>query len=188
LILPLDKTNFVLAGSGDNTMPDVILRSCDANDNGVVIGNQPGEHHYRNSDVIVEVKLTPDKLLNGLRQSIMYTRHILTNRPDRLFAWSLVIAGTLVYALVFTSDTVLVSTPVDVLEREGRRRFVDLIVNWSLRPQEFFGVDPHIQRFFNFGHNDNGDAGGGDNDGAGSDDDGDNAGDDDYDGGDDDDD
>ncbi|KAJ2774849.1 hypothetical protein IWQ56_000390 [Coemansia nantahalensis] len=96
---------------------------------------------------IIECKKHQDSKVEyeeALDQLIDYTRHVYRVQYNRRFAWALSVCGTNVYAVAMLHDTVLVSPAMDVAKPAGRKRFVELLVNWAVCDDVQAGYDPTI--------------------------------------------
>ncbi|KAJ2717055.1 hypothetical protein H4R19_000222 [Coemansia spiralis] len=119
---------------------DIALQYCDV---GAAVKAQT-ETHTRDSFAVVECKTTPDQKDDTLEQLIQYTRNLYRVQYNRRFAWGLSVCGVDVRAVVMLHDAVLVSPVMRVSTPTGRRRLVELLVNWAVCDDVRAGYDPTV--------------------------------------------
>ncbi|KAJ2749283.1 hypothetical protein IWQ56_007264, partial [Coemansia nantahalensis] len=143
LLLPSIENDFKPYGFDELEKIDIALHNCS-----VRAKLQPrSETHIRDFFAIIECKKYQDEKDYGesLEQLIEYTRHVYRVQYNRRFAWALSVCGTKVYAVVMLHDAVLVSSAMDVSKQAGRKRFVELLVNWAVCDDVQAGYDPTME-------------------------------------------
>ncbi|KAJ2850641.1 hypothetical protein IWW36_001752 [Coemansia brasiliensis] len=65
---------------------------------------------------------------------------------DRRFLWGLTVCASSIYAVLMVHDRVFASPAMDIRTPEGRKKFISLLVYWSMCPKDRLGYDPTIRR------------------------------------------
>ncbi|KAJ2803736.1 hypothetical protein H4R21_001914, partial [Coemansia helicoidea] len=144
LLLPSILNNFKPSDFGEGERIDIALFNRP-------ISNDARAHLGRDTldfFAIIECKKHQDskeEYNDALDQLIQYTRHVYRVQHNRRFAWALSVCGTNVYAVVMLHDAVLVSSAMDVSEPDGRKQFVELLVNWAMCDDVQAGYDPTME-------------------------------------------
>ncbi|KAJ2714498.1 hypothetical protein H4R19_001697 [Coemansia spiralis] len=140
LLLPSEGNDFKPKGFDELERIDFALQLCDVD---AVVKAQT-ETHMRDIFAVVECKTKPDHKDDALDQLIQYTRNLYQVQYNRRFAWGLSVCGVDIRAVVMLHDAVLVSPMMRVSTLTGRRRLVELLVNWAVCDDVRAGYDPTV--------------------------------------------
>ncbi|KAJ2901421.1 hypothetical protein GGI21_004695, partial [Coemansia aciculifera] len=88
---------------------------------------------------------SPPKLRDAQGQLLCYSRHIYESQPNRAIFWGVTICGSLVRIYNSGPDFVLSSTDFDVRSVDGRKQFVEWIVNMGLCEDDRRGFSTAVQ-------------------------------------------
>ncbi|KAJ1763914.1 hypothetical protein LPJ74_006743, partial [Coemansia sp. RSA 1843] len=107
----------------------------------------PGKPDYKDITAIVEVKREVGKEAEALKQLYIYNRNLYTKQTNQRFTWGFTICGSVVHACVFGNDDMFVSKPMDVMEPNGRKELVALLVNMAYCEEDQLGYNPTIRLY-----------------------------------------
>ncbi|KAJ2822283.1 hypothetical protein GGI24_003989, partial [Coemansia furcata] len=96
-----------------------------------------------------EIAGAQDFLDDAEQNLVTKTKSLYVDQHNRSFAWGLTIAFRWIHAYVFGPDDVWASSKIDLSEVEGCRKFISLLVDWSLSSVDRLGFDPTIRYVFN---------------------------------------
>ncbi|KAJ2692807.1 hypothetical protein H4R19_006094, partial [Coemansia spiralis] len=140
LLLPSEGNDFKPRGFDELEKIDIALQYCGVD---AAVKAQT-ETHTHDIFAVVECKTMPDQKDKALDQLIQYTRNLYRVQYNRHFAWGLSVCGVDVRAVVMLHDAVLVSPMMSVATLSGRRRLVELLVNWAMCDDVQAGYDPTV--------------------------------------------
>ncbi|KAJ2767523.1 hypothetical protein IWQ56_003297, partial [Coemansia nantahalensis] len=140
LLLPSAESDFTPNHAHEDEKVGLALHNCP-------VSAKPQPHpgtHPRDFFAIVACKVLYfyDEALDQLIDS---TRRVYWAQGNRRFAWALSVCSRCVYAVVMLHDAVLVSPVMDVSKPAGRKRFVELLVNWAVCDDVRAGYDPTME-------------------------------------------
>ncbi|KAJ2210139.1 hypothetical protein EV179_006422, partial [Coemansia sp. RSA 487] len=148
VILPYDITDRNPIGADDDTRIDIALRFASRNASDAELAQRyPGKPDYKDITAIVEVKREVGKEAEALKQLYIYNRNLYAKQTNRRFTWGFTICGSVVHACVFGNDDMFVSKPMDVMEPNGRKELVALLVNMAYCEEDQLGYDPTIRLY-----------------------------------------
>ncbi|KAJ2907412.1 hypothetical protein GGI21_003914, partial [Coemansia aciculifera] len=76
------------------------------------------------------------------------TKELYFSQHNRRFAWGLTVCCHIVRAYVYGSDTIWISSDMDVTSTAGRQALISLLVDWSLCSVDCLGFDPGVRYAF----------------------------------------
>ncbi|KAJ1764207.1 hypothetical protein LPJ74_006695, partial [Coemansia sp. RSA 1843] len=148
VILPYDITDRNPIGADDDTRIDIALRFASRNASDAELAQRyPGKPDYKDITAIVDVKREVGKEAKALKQLYIYNRNLYAKQTNRRFTWGLTICGSVVHACVFGNDDIFVSKSMDVMEPNGRKELVALLVNMAHCEEDQLGYDPTIRLY-----------------------------------------
>ncbi|KAJ1870998.1 hypothetical protein LPJ57_005265, partial [Coemansia sp. RSA 486] len=100
---------------------------------------------YKHILAIVEAKRFENDQTNAFEQLFIYNRNLYANQLNRRFTWGFTVCNSIVHACVFSHNNIFASPAMDVSEADGRRRFVNLLVNMAFCETDMLGYDPTIR-------------------------------------------
>ncbi|KAJ2450335.1 hypothetical protein EV183_004357 [Coemansia sp. RSA 2336] len=161
LLLPYKRTDTKYKGSDDNTRADIGLVSRPVNANVTMVD---GSAYYNDVFAVTEVKASSGPLRaastadsstdaadldtdskQAFKQLFMYSRQVFAEQPDRRFKWGITICDNLIRACILTSSGALASHEMDITIEQGRREYIQLLVNWCLCGWHQLGFDPSVR-------------------------------------------
>ncbi|KAJ2495763.1 hypothetical protein GGH96_006258, partial [Coemansia sp. RSA 1972] len=137
------KFDFVADDSDDYRRIDIALTQGVRRKGGNPIDAAPA---YKDAVLLIEAKQYIADQAQAYLQLVLYSRNLFSTQLNRRFAWGLTVCGTIVRACIFVHDKVLSSEAMDVSTSDGRKTFVELLVNWSMCESWRLGYDPTIRR------------------------------------------
>ncbi|KAJ2833398.1 hypothetical protein GGI24_000867 [Coemansia furcata] len=141
LVIPCEITDYKPEDSDDNTRIDIGL--VDSKYDACI---EPGmKAKYYQLRAIFEVKKLKDDVRNAFAQLYEYTRQMYAEQHDLCFAWGFTICAGDVRVCHFGPSKAVASKPMDIATRQGRRGFIELLVNMSLCDDSQLGRDPTIR-------------------------------------------
>ncbi|KAJ2689047.1 hypothetical protein IWW39_001769 [Coemansia spiralis] len=139
LVLPSLPSDFKPDDADDNTRIDKGL-VCIAPDSDV--GAPRARPRYYDLLAVLEAKVKDDGFKGAFQQLVGYTRQMFQEQHTLRFAWGLTVSGRNVRVCHFGPDKATSSRPMSVSSLDGRRAFVETLVNWSFCEQSQLGRDP----------------------------------------------
>ncbi|KAJ2012903.1 hypothetical protein GGI06_003996, partial [Coemansia sp. S85] len=85
--------------------------------------------------VVLGAKVMDGNFKGAFKQLVGYTRQMFQKQHTLRFAWGLTVSGRNVRVCHFGSDKATSSCPMSVSSLDGRRAFVETLVNWSFCEQ-----------------------------------------------------
>ncbi|KAJ2833377.1 hypothetical protein GGI24_000872 [Coemansia furcata] len=141
LVIPCEITDYKPEDSDDNTRIDIGL--VDSKYDTYI---EPGmKAKYYQLRAIFEVKKLKDDVRNAFAQLYEYTRQMYAEQHDLCFAWGFTMCAGDVRVCHFGPSKAVASQPMDIATRQGRRGFIELLVNMSLCDDSQLGRDPTIR-------------------------------------------
>ncbi|KAJ2061201.1 hypothetical protein GGI17_003236 [Coemansia sp. S146] len=144
LVLPSTKIDYNPPDADDSMRIDIGLARAKIND---PIDINCGQVSYYEVLAVVEAKRKGDD--NGFRDAFLqldiYTRQLYQQQHNLRVAWGVTVSGTHVWVYHFGPDRAKSSSLMDVSTPEGRRAFVEVLVNWSLCDESQLGRDPTME-------------------------------------------
>ncbi|KAJ2728443.1 hypothetical protein IW152_005969 [Coemansia sp. BCRC 34962] len=143
LLLPGPCADYKPGDSDDNTRIDIGLIDS-GYDAAVEFCTKPDYYQLR---AIVEAKRgkTLKDSLEAFAQLSEYTRQMFAEQYGLRFAFGFAICAGEVRLHHFGNHKIVESAPMDIATREGRRSFIELLVNMSLCEISQLGCDPTIR-------------------------------------------
>ncbi|KAJ2580695.1 hypothetical protein GGH95_002451, partial [Coemansia sp. RSA 1836] len=143
LIRPVGRSDYKPEDSDDNTRIDIGLCTTELD---APAPDNNERMPYSKLLAIVEAKVKRDDSEDATVQLFEYTRQMYQQQHDLRFAWGITICGHDVRVCHFGNDRAISSRPMDVTTSDGRRSFIELLVNWSLCDDSQLGRDPTMKR------------------------------------------
>ncbi|KAJ2882971.1 hypothetical protein H4R27_003073 [Coemansia aciculifera] len=141
LVLPSTKADYKPPDADNSMRIDMGLARANIND---PIDISCGRFSYYELLAVLEAKLKGDG--NGFSDAFLqldiYTRQLYQQQHSLRFAWGVTVSGTHVRVGHFGPDKAKSSCRMDVSMPEGRRAFVEVLVNRSLCEESQLGRDP----------------------------------------------
>ncbi|KAJ2655531.1 hypothetical protein IWW48_005492 [Coemansia sp. RSA 1200] len=166
LVLPYENVDTKAVGTDDRTRSDIGLVVCGMDADAALVEGKP---YNSEQFAIIEAKASvsraaaaaklvaaknaanrQDGMLDAdttqaFKQLFMYTRQVYANQHDRRFMWGITVCDTRVSACILTSGGALASHEMDVSTVQGRRQYIQLLVDWSLCDWHQLGFDPSVR-------------------------------------------
>ncbi|KAJ2886402.1 hypothetical protein H4R27_000693 [Coemansia aciculifera] len=144
LVLPSMKSDYKPPDADDSMRIDMGLTRAKIND---PIDAYRGQVSYYEVLAVLEAKRKGDD--NGFRDAFLqldiYTRQLYQQQHNLRVAWGVTVSGKHVRVCHFGPDRAKSSSLMDVSIPEGRRAFVEVLVNWSLCEESQLGRDPTMK-------------------------------------------
>ncbi|KAJ1925276.1 hypothetical protein LPJ71_000232 [Coemansia sp. S17] len=86
-----------------------------------------------------------DGFKDVFKRLYMYAREMYQQQHHLRFAWGVTVSGRLVRVFHFGHDKAISSCHMDVTTPEGRRSFIEVLVNWSFCEESQIGRDPTME-------------------------------------------
>ncbi|KAJ2075550.1 hypothetical protein IW146_001416 [Coemansia sp. RSA 922] len=141
LICPADKADYQPDDSDDKTRIDIGLCSMDFDDPAPTASMRTPYHKLL---AVVEAKVHSGNFKEAWPQLYGYTRQMYQAQHNLSSAWGFAICGHEVRVCHFGNDVAVSSNPMNVTTPEGRRAFIELLVDWSMCEDFQLGRDPTI--------------------------------------------
>ncbi|KAJ2833291.1 hypothetical protein GGI24_000903 [Coemansia furcata] len=141
LVVPCEITDYKPVDSDDNTRIDIGL--VDSKYDADIEPCMKAEYYQLRA--IFEVKKLKDDVRNAFAQLYEYTRQMYAEQHDLCFAWGFTMCAGDVRVCHFGPSKAVASKPMDIATRQGRRGFIELLVNMSLCDDSQLGQDPTIR-------------------------------------------
>ncbi|KAJ2264061.1 hypothetical protein GGI01_000190 [Coemansia sp. RSA 376] len=142
LICPADKADYQPDDSDDKTRIDIGLCSMDFDDPAPTASTRTPYHKLL---AVVEAKVRSGNFKEAWPQLYGYTRQMYQAQHNLSSAWGFAICGHEVRVCHFGNDVAVSSNPMNVTTPEGRRAFIELLVDWSMCEDSQLGHDPTIE-------------------------------------------
>ncbi|KAJ2056826.1 hypothetical protein GGI17_005993 [Coemansia sp. S146] len=138
LIHPVKLTDYKPEDSDDSTRINIGLINSKYNEDFELYGRAS----YNQLRVILEVKMSKDGVDKAFAQLHEYTRQLYTEQHNLHFALGFTVCAGDVRLCHFGPSKAVSSNPMDVATREGRRAFIELLINMLLCDDSQLGRDP----------------------------------------------
>ncbi|KAJ1814612.1 hypothetical protein LPJ60_005987, partial [Coemansia sp. RSA 2675] len=139
LVLPSLPSDFKPDDADDNTRIDKGLVSVAPDSD---VGAPRARPRYYDLLAVLEAKVKDGDFKDAFQQLVGYTRQMFQEQHTLRFAWGLTVSGRNVRVCHFGPDKATSSRPMSVSSLDGRRAFVETLVNWSFCEQSQLGRDP----------------------------------------------
>ncbi|KAJ2749714.1 hypothetical protein GGI19_005515 [Coemansia pectinata] len=141
LILPVDITDYKPEDADDDTRIDIGLFDMEYN-----AAIKPyGRASYYRLRGILEAKMRKDEVDNAFVQLYEYTRQMFAEQHNLRSVLGFTACAGDVRLCHFGPSKAVSSEPMDVGTREGRRAFIELLINMSLCDNSQLGRDPTMR-------------------------------------------
>ncbi|KAJ2655377.1 hypothetical protein IW148_006078 [Coemansia sp. RSA 1199] len=138
-ILPL-KSNRKPKKADEDIRVDGPLRACQD----TLTAEEELRPNYKHVLLMAESKWSAHNQNTAYDQVIRYTRQMYACQPNRRFAWGVTICGTLIRAVLLTSDYVISSEDMDITDSAGRAAYISFIVSLCYCTDYELGYDPTV--------------------------------------------
>ncbi|KAJ2746568.1 hypothetical protein GGI19_006404, partial [Coemansia pectinata] len=140
-MLSIEITDYKPKDSDDSTRIDIGLANTKYN---AAIEMRFRASYYQ-LRAIFEVKKCKDDIDKAFAQLYEYTRQMFAEQHNLRFAWGFAVCAGDVRLCHFGPSKAVSSKPMDVATREGRRAFIEFLVNMSLCDDSQLGRDPTMR-------------------------------------------
>ncbi|KAJ2823594.1 hypothetical protein IWW50_003710 [Coemansia erecta] len=148
LVLPAKRYDFNPSNSTDSNRIDAALAVRDV-DKAAKVDSQIDAvkgRAYADMLCVVEMKRGQNEHTEAHAQILDYSRNILLTQLNRRFLWGLAACAAQIKACVVMHDGILVSPPISVGKRTGRKQLISLLVRYSMCAGDHLGYDPTMKR------------------------------------------
>ncbi|KAJ2865902.1 hypothetical protein GGH94_001899 [Coemansia aciculifera] len=139
LIRPVPKKDYKPDDSDDKTRIDIGLCSVGLNEPAPAASLRMPYHKLL---AVIEAKVRSGNFDEAFPQLYGYIRQMYQVQHNLRSAWGFAICGHEVCVCHFGNDKAVSSKPMNVTTLEGRRAFIELLVNWSMCEDFQLGRDP----------------------------------------------
>ncbi|KAJ1850425.1 hypothetical protein LPJ73_003458, partial [Coemansia sp. RSA 2703] len=144
-----EKHDVKVEGSEQSHRLDIVVECTPIGQSSVIpVAPRPKNPRYENLFTAVEAKKTNSKTEVGsaCAQLLVYMRETYVTQWNRRFIWGLTMCRDAIRVYSFGNDHLLGSKDMRLTERDGRTKFIQLLVNWSFCEEHRLGYDPTMIR------------------------------------------
>ncbi|KAJ2050551.1 hypothetical protein GGI08_005470, partial [Coemansia sp. S2] len=147
LVLPSTKFDYNSSDTDDTMRIGMGLARAKADD---PIDDNCKRFSYYEVFAVLEAKRKGDGdgFKNAFKRLYMNARQMYQQQHNLRFAWGVTVSGRLVRVCHFGHDRAISSCHMDISTPEGRRSFIELLVNWSFCEESQRGRDPTMEYLY----------------------------------------
>ncbi|KAJ2661325.1 hypothetical protein IWW48_002478 [Coemansia sp. RSA 1200] len=140
-----DKHDVKVEGAEQSYRLDIFIECLPMGPDGKLVEtSKSSKPRYEKMFTVVEAKKTNSELdvRNACTQLLIYMREAYIMQWNIRYIWGLTLCGDAVRVCSFGNDHLLVSRDMKLSEKEGRAKFIQLLVYWSFCEGHRLGYDP----------------------------------------------
>ncbi|KAJ2485003.1 hypothetical protein IWW37_006056, partial [Coemansia sp. RSA 2050] len=144
LVLPSSKSDFKPIDADDKMRIDMGLTCAKPDSKARALR---GQVSYYELLAVIEAKVKDGNsgFEQAFKQLIVYTRQMFQQQHNLRFAWGITASGRDARVCHFGPDKAVSSRPMSVATADGRRAFIEVLVNWSFCEKSQLGHDSTME-------------------------------------------